>query len=186
MQETPLCPKGTRGIGGLFARQLEHASLPGSALINCGLFSPDVRVWFGSGFGWKTNGDHYGKGTRAVAVAVSKSCHYGHDKDGNYVRFTEPPKISHSIRKIPVPKQLVPILRTLKKNGHSEFVIAEDGRAIAVRSYQRSFELLQKKLNIKRRGFMPSAIHFQPEQSNAGWMSKHCLRYWGTRILPSP
>lgn len=56
--------------GGLFARQLEHASLPGSALINCGLFSPDVRVWFGSGFGWKTNGDHYGKGTRTVAVAV--------------------------------------------------------------------------------------------------------------------
>ena len=86
-------------------------------------------------------------------ISVSKSCHYGHDKDGNYVRFTEPPKTSHSIRKIPVPKQLMPILRTLKKNGHSEFVIAEDGRAIAVRSYQRSFELLQKKLNIKRRGF---------------------------------
>ena len=33
---------------------------------------------------------------------------------------------------------------------------------------------------------MPSAIHLQPDQSNAGWMSKHCLRYWGTRILPSP
>lgn len=70
MQESPLCPEGTRGIGGLFARQLEHASLPGSALINCGLFSPDVRVWFGSRFGWKTNGDQYGESTRMVAVIV--------------------------------------------------------------------------------------------------------------------
>lgn len=86
-------------------------------------------------------------------ISVSKSCHYGHNKNGDYERVIDTPKTSHSARIIPIPKQLVPLLKKHRKACASEYVISDNGKAVAVRSYQRSFELLQKKLNISRRGF---------------------------------
>ena len=42
----------------------------------------------------------------------------------------------------------------MKKNSNSEFVISGGkGKLLTVRSYQRSFELLQKRIGIERKGF---------------------------------
>ena len=86
-------------------------------------------------------------------ITISKSCHYGRNGDGEYVRFVDKPKTHNSSRIIPIPKQLLPILKNHKKSSHSQYVISDNENPVAVRSYQRSFELLQKKLGIPRRGF---------------------------------
>ncbi len=81
-------------------------------------------------------------------LTVSRSCH---DKNGSIV-FDEPKTVT-SCRVIPLPKQLLPKLKNIKKNSNSDFVVSMGGNAVSVRSYQRSFELLLKKLNIAHRGF---------------------------------
>ena len=86
-------------------------------------------------------------------LTISKSCHFGHDKDGQYMRFVDTPKTAHSLRVIPLPKQLLPHLKKIRAETKSDYVVSEKGQPVAVRSYQRSFELLQKELNIPRRGF---------------------------------
>lgn len=47
----------------------------------------------------------------------------------------------------------MPYLRQIKRRAKSEFVIADGDKPVFVRSYQRTFELLLKKLKIKRKGF---------------------------------
>lgn len=81
-------------------------------------------------------------------LTVSKSCHDG--RDGLIV---DEPKTASSRRLIPLPKQLLPILKTIKKKSDSPFVVSANGNAVSVRSYQRSFELLLKKLNVPHKGF---------------------------------
>ena len=86
-------------------------------------------------------------------LTVSKTCHDGKNKNGIFCRITDTPKTTNSRRVIPLPKQLIPILREMKKYSNSQFVISGSKEVLSVRSYQRSFELLQKKLGIPRRGF---------------------------------
>ena len=86
-------------------------------------------------------------------LSVSKTCHDGKDKNGCFCRITDTPKTSHSSRVIPLPKQLLPILREMKKNSKNPLVISSGEKILSVRSYQRSFELLQRKLGLSRRGF---------------------------------
>lgn len=81
-------------------------------------------------------------------LTVRKTCY-----DKGKSRVTTTPKTASSIRVIPLPKQLIPILKQHKNHSQSQYVISEDGSYISVRSYQRSFELLLKKLNIPHRGF---------------------------------
>lgn len=81
-------------------------------------------------------------------IAVSRSCH---DTSGGIV-FDEP-KTATSRRVIPLPKQLLPKLKIIKKNSNSDFVVSMGGNAVSVRSYQRSFELLLRRQNIVHRGF---------------------------------
>ena len=81
-------------------------------------------------------------------LTVSRSCH---DTSGG-IAFDEP-KTATSRREIPLPKQLLPKLKSIKKSSNSDFVVSMGGNAVSVRSYQRSFELLLKKLNIVHRGF---------------------------------
>jgi integrase len=45
------------------------------------------------------------------------------------------------------------MLREMKKHRSSDLVITGKNGPLAVRSYQRSFELLQNRLGIPRRGF---------------------------------
>lgn len=84
---------------------------------------------------------------------VGKTCHDGKNKNGIFCRITDTPKTSHSRRIIPLPKKLISILREMKKKSNSSFVISGKKDYLSIRSYQHSFELLQKKLGIQRRGF---------------------------------
>ena len=81
-------------------------------------------------------------------LTVSKSCH-----DGKGGPVIDEPKTLASRRVIPLPKQLLPVLKNVKKKCGSSFVVSAKGRSVSVRSYQRSFELLLKKLNIPHKGF---------------------------------
>lgn len=81
-------------------------------------------------------------------LTISRSCHDG--KDGLII---DEPKTATSRRIIPLPKQLLPILRSVKKRSDSSSVVSANGSTVSVRSYQRSFELLLKKLKIPHKGF---------------------------------
>lgn len=81
-------------------------------------------------------------------LTVSGSCH-----DGKGGLIVDEPKTTSSRRVIPLPKQLLPILKGIKKKSDSSFVVSANGKPVSVRSYQRSFELLLKKLNIPHKGF---------------------------------
>ena len=86
-------------------------------------------------------------------LSVSRSCHDGKGKDGKYIRIEDTPKTSSSRRIIPLPKQLLPLIKDYKKKSDSEYVVSSNGKPVSVRSYQRSFDLLQRKLGITHRGF---------------------------------
>ena len=81
-------------------------------------------------------------------LTVSKSCH-----DGKNGLIIDEPKTTNSRRLIPLPKQLIPLLKPIKKKSFSPFVVSANGKPVSVRSYQRSFELLLKRLNIPHKGF---------------------------------
>lgn len=81
-------------------------------------------------------------------LSVSKSCHDG--KDGLII---DEPKTATSRRMIPLPRQLLSILKGIKKRSNSLFAVSANGKPVSVRSYQRSFELLLKKLKIPHKGF---------------------------------
>lgn len=90
----------------------------------------------------------FGKGL----LFVSKTCH--DSSDGyNHIRIIDSPKTVHSRRVIPLPKQILPLLKSLKKRSNCEYIIADGDKPVFVRSYQRTFELLLKKLGIAHKGF---------------------------------
>lgn len=84
---------------------------------------------------------------------VNKSCHWGRNYGGEYGQIIEVPKTRQSERVIPLPKQLLPHIRGLKAKSASVFVVSYKGKPVQTRSYQRSFELLLKKLNIPPKCF---------------------------------
>ena len=90
----------------------------------------------------------FGKGL----LIVSKTCHDGNE-GRKHIRIIDTPKTVHSRRVIPLPKQIIPHLKGLKKRSCSEYVIADGDKPVFVRSYQRTFELLLKKLDISHKGF---------------------------------
>ena len=64
------------------------------------------------------------------------------------------PKTQSSIREIPISKQLTLILRELKEKSTNEYVfVGNKNKQLNIRAYQKSFENLLKKLNIKHYGF---------------------------------
>ncbi len=83
---------------------------------------------------------------------VNKSCHYGKNRAGTYSRIVETPKTVQSERVIPLPKALLPYLKTLKKQG-GDYVVSNNGKPISTRSYQNSFSILLEKLHIPHKGF---------------------------------
>ena len=86
-------------------------------------------------------------------IRVSKTCYYGKDENEAFARIIDTPKTTSSIRTIPIPKQMMPHLREAKKKSHSAHVVTNGSRPISIRSYQRSFSALLKKLEIPHRGF---------------------------------
>ena len=81
-------------------------------------------------------------------IGISKSCYCG--KHG---RAIDRVKTEHSERVIPLSKQILRILHSMKKASDCEYVISLNGKPVTTRSYQRSFEILQNKLHIRHRGF---------------------------------
>ena len=90
---------------------------------------------------------------RKCELQVNKTCHYGKDKNGVFGRITDIPKTRSSIRTIPIPRQLMPYLREIKKKSLSTHLVSNGSSLISIRSYQRSFSSLLSKLNIPHRGF---------------------------------
>lgn len=87
-------------------------------------------------------------------IYVNKTYHDTPNLRNPAVHIT-PPKTASSCRVIPVPRQLMPFLRAQKKRSVSEYVVerGETGGRVSVRSYQRTFETLQKVLSIPRKNF---------------------------------
>lgn len=88
---------------------------------------------------------------KEVFLSVTKSCHDGWGENG-YRKIIELPKTSSSTRLIPLPRQLVAVLKKVRREVGGEYVVGGD-KPVSVRSYQRTFELLQKKLHIPHKGF---------------------------------
>lgn len=86
-------------------------------------------------------------------LTVNKTCHDGKDKDGKFCRVTDTPKTESSRRVIPIPKQLLPHLREVKKKSSSKYVVSNGEKIISVRSYQKTFTSLLKRLGIQHKGF---------------------------------
>ena len=86
-------------------------------------------------------------------ICVSKSCHDSWE-NGEYVKIIDEPKTESSMRIIPFPKQLLPRLKELKKLTKNGYVIGgERVHGTQVRSYQKTFETVLKKLKIPHKGF---------------------------------
>ena len=81
-------------------------------------------------------------------INVSKSCYC---RKGGIV--VDSAKTEHSKRVIPLCKQLIKVLRKTEKESNSEYVISSNGKPVTTRSYQGSFESMQKNLHIPHRGF---------------------------------
>lgn len=82
-------------------------------------------------------------------LSVNTTCY---DAKGG-IRLESKPKTKTSKRVIPLPRQIITIIKELKKSSLSIYMLTDKNKPISVRSYQRSFELLLKKLNIKHKGF---------------------------------
>lgn len=86
-------------------------------------------------------------------ISVNKSC-YDSWENGRYVKKIEEPKTQNSVRVIPIPKQLVPIFKELKRKKAFDYVISNQcSHGVQIRSYQRTFESVLKKINVPHRGF---------------------------------
>ncbi len=84
----------------------------------------------------------------ACQLTVEKTCYYV-----NGQRVEDSPKTKNSWRVIPFPKQLLPLFQEMYKAHKTEYVVEANGNPVSVHSYQRSFELLLKKLQIPHKGF---------------------------------
>lgn len=85
-------------------------------------------------------------------LSVTKTCHDGNE-NGKHVRIIDTPKTENSRRQIPLSKTLIKMLKDIKKKSKCEFVIADGEKPVFIRSYQRTFELLLKKLKLPHKGF---------------------------------
>jgi len=84
---------------------------------------------------------------------VSKTC-MDEWRKGRYHKILLPPKTESSERVIPVPRQLLPKIKELKKTSVCKYFVTgrgEDGSQ--VRSYQKTFGRLLEKLKIPHKGF---------------------------------
>ncbi len=86
-------------------------------------------------------------------LSVNKSCYDGKNGLGRYGRIIGTPKTYSSIRTIPLPRQLISILRKYRKSSDCNYIVSKNGAGIFMRSYQRHFARLLEKLHIAHRGF---------------------------------
>jgi integrase len=86
-------------------------------------------------------------------ITINKAC-YHCKENGVFMRVLDTPKTETSARVVPLPRQLIPYVKQLKQTSNSLYVVAgREGNPVSVRSYQRSFEQLLKRLKLPKRGF---------------------------------
>ncbi len=84
---------------------------------------------------------------------VNKSCRDGW-KNGKYFKIIDTPKTESSKRVIPLPKQLLSMLKEYKNPTICPYLVTgKTKHGAQIRSYQKTFELLLKRLKIKHKGF---------------------------------
>lgn len=86
-------------------------------------------------------------------LTISKSC-YDFWENGKYWKKSTTTKTASANRTIPLPQQLIPYLKRAKQRSPDSYiVIGKGGKCVSIRSYQRTFELLLRRLKIPHCGF---------------------------------
>lgn len=85
-------------------------------------------------------------------LSVNKTCRDGRI-NGTRCVICDTPKTDTSRRSIPLSKPILSMLKDMKKNSYCKNVISDKGMPIFLRSYQRTFELLLKKLGLPHKRF---------------------------------
>lgn len=85
-------------------------------------------------------------------LTVSKTCRDG-NINGKHIRISDTPKTENSRRQIPLSKTILKMLKEMKKKSTCGFLIADGEKPVFIRSYQRTFELLLKKIGLPHKGF---------------------------------
>lgn len=86
-------------------------------------------------------------------IFITKACNDSWE-NGKYIKRIDEPKTATSKRLIPIPRQLLQPLKAIRKRSESDMVVSSDKvEQISIRSYQRTFELVLKKLKIPHKGF---------------------------------
>ena len=79
---------------------------------------------------------------------------YSAKVDGKTQIIVDKPKTKKSNRVIPLPNQLVKLLKVIKKESNSKYVITtRNSGMVGNRSYQRTFKFILKKVNVPYRNF---------------------------------
>ncbi len=86
-------------------------------------------------------------------LLINKSVYYGKDLNNNYRRIIDTTKTYTSNRIIPISNTLKKYLITIKQATNSIYVVSNNEEPISTRSYQNTFSIILKKLNIQHRGF---------------------------------
>lgn len=90
---------------------------------------------------------------RKGLISVRQSCSDGWS-EGKYKKFLDMPKTESSIRIVPLPQQLLPHIKELKKRTNSAYIIpGNTAYGAEIRCYQRTFGVVLKRLGIPHRGF---------------------------------
>lgn len=90
---------------------------------------------------------------KSGVMTISKTA-YQMSVNGKFRICVNPPKTKTSFREVPLPKCILSILRSARKTSKSKFVIStKNNTMVGTRSYQKTFELIQKKIGIPRKNF---------------------------------
>ena len=90
---------------------------------------------------------------KKCVMSINKTT-YQTKRDGKVIRIVDRPKTSSSIRDIPLPKNIVQLLQKNKKLTKSRYVITTRTKGmVEMRSYQRTYQIILKKLKIQYKNF---------------------------------
>lgn len=74
--------------------------------------------------------------------------------NNKFTNYIDTPKTLSSNRTIPLPKQILPYLKKIKKSSKSQYIITtKNNGMVATRSYQKTYTTILKKLNLNYRNF---------------------------------
>ena len=90
-------------------------------------------------------------------------------RDGKITQVTDRPKTKSSIRTIPIPKQLAMLIKKNRKITGSKYVVTTHKKGmVGTRSYERTFEIILRQLNIPYKNFHSLRHTFATRASEMG------------------